>query len=87
MCIENKNENENEILNWYENVWKYMEKDGNEKTELKLQKKYTLGMNWNAYDPFFKQPVFLVAAFAFGSGFFLAAAFAFDCNLLRATDW
>ena len=74
-------------MNWYENVWKYMEKDGNEKTELKLQKKYTLGMNWNAYDPFFKQPVFLVAAFAFGCGFFLAAAFAFDCNLLRATDW
>ena len=55
-----------------------MEKNGNEKTELKLQKKYTLSNNWNAYGPFFKQPVFLAAAFAFGCGFFLAAAFAFD---------
>ena len=69
-----------------------MEKNGNEKTELKLQKKYTLSKNWNAYGPFFKKPVFLAAAFAFGCGFFLAAAFAFDCNLLRETpssliDW
>ena len=62
-----------------------MEKNGNEKTELKLQKKYTLSNNCNAYGPFFKQPVFLAAAFAFGCGFFLAAAFAFDCSLLRET--
>ena len=55
-----------------------MEKNGNEKTELKFQKKYTLSNNCNAYGPFFKQPVFLAAAFAFGCGFFLAAAFAFD---------
>ena len=34
-----------------------MEKNGNEKTELKLQKKYTLSSNWNAYDPFFDKPV------------------------------
>ena len=47
----------------YENSSKYMEKNGNEKTELKLQKKYTLSNNCNAYGPFFKQPVFLAAAF------------------------
>ena len=62
-----------------------MEMNGNEKTELKLQKKYTLSNNCNAYGPFFKQLVFLAAAFAFGCGFFLAAAFAFDCSLLRET--
>ena len=59
-----------------------MKKVGNEKTELKLQKKYTLSDNWNTYDPFgeafffaagpfFKQFVFLTQAFAFGCGFFI----------------
>jgi len=48
-----------------------MKKNGNEKTELKLKKKYTLSDNWNTYDPFgeafffaagpfFKHPVFLI---------------------------
>ena len=72
---------------------KIYENNGNEKTELKLQKKYTLSDNWNAYDPFwevfffaggpfFKQPGFLAPAFAFGCGFFLAAAVALGCSLI-----
>ena len=71
-----------------------MKKNGNEKTKLKLKKKYTLSDNWNTYDPFgeafffaagpfCKHSVFLTQAFAFGCGFFLAPAFAFGCSLLR----
>ena len=58
-------------------VWKWMKRNGNEKTKLKLRKKCTLSDNWNIYDPleevfffadgpFFKHPVFLGPAFAFG---------------------
>ena len=71
----------------------------NEKTKLNLQKKCTLRDNLNTYDPpplgevfffaagpFFKHPVFLAPAFAFGYGFFLTQAFAFGCSLLRETS-
>ena len=86
--------NGNEVMDWYENTWKWMKMSGNEKTELKLLRNCTLSDNWNTYDPFgevfffavgpfLKHSVFLAPAFAFGCGFFLAPAFAFGCGLLR----
>ena len=35
-CIENEIENGMEIMDWYENTWKWKKMSGNEKTELKL---------------------------------------------------
>ena len=65
-----------------------MKKNGNEKTELKLQKKYTLSDNWSTYDPFGE--VFFFAAGPFFKGsVFSAPAFAFGCDWLIwvVSDW
>ena len=70
-------------------IWKCMKINGKEwKREDGIEiaeEIHTLSKNWNAYVFFFKQPVFLAAAFACGCGFFLAVAFAFDCILFRET--
>ena len=63
-----------------------MKKNGNEKTELKLQKKYTLSDNWNAYDPF-GEVFFFAAGPFFKHLVFLAPAFAFGCGDWFGSNW
>ena len=56
-----------------------MKKNGNEKTELKLQKKYTLSDNWNTYDPFGE-------AFFFAAGPFWLIEYRIDFRTLMVTE-
>ena len=79
--------NGNEVMDWYENTWKWMKMSGNEKTELKMLKNSTLSDNWNAYDPFGEG--FFFAGGPFLKHWSLPQAFLFTCILFfdRLSVW